>query len=140
MKIKDLTVAAQKFSTNAAAGSNNYKSGVQNNSTWQSRTEAAKDTWAAGVSAAASNGRFQKGVTSAGQAKWQSAAVSKGQARFQSAVTSDQARQQWQSGFQPYAQIIAALPSPPRGVRGSPGNYSAVQQIGDALHKQKVSG
>jgi len=138
VKVKDLGQSAKKFSTNASAGSQNYVSGVQSNQSWAQNTEAAAGTWASGVSAAAANGRFAKGVSKAGQAKWQSAAQSKGQSRFQSAVSSPQAQQNWQTGFQPYATVISALPPAPRGVRGSPQNYQIVQQIGDALHKAKV--
>jgi hypothetical protein len=138
MKVKDLGQAASKFATNASAGSANYSSGVQSNTSWAQNTEAAAPTWATGVSAAASNGRFARGVAKAGQAKWQSNSVSKGQSRFQSAVQSPQAKANWQSGFQPYATVIAGITQPPKGVRGSPGNYQIVQAIGDALHKAKV--
>lgn len=138
MKVKDLGLAAKKFATNASAGSANYATGVQNNQTWATNAEAAAPTWAAGVSAAASNGRFSKGVAKAGQAKWQTNAVKKGQGRFQQAVSTPEAMQNWQSGFSPYASVIAGITKPPKGVRGSPGNYAIVQAIGDALHKAKV--
>jgi hypothetical protein len=139
MKVKDLGQSAKKFSTNAQAGSANYATGVQNNQSWATQTEAAAPTWAQGVSAAASNGRFAKGVAKAGQAKWQQNSVQKGQSRFQSAVASPMAQQNWQAGFQPYASVIAGINKPPKGVRGSPGNYAIVQAIGDALHKAKQS-
>jgi hypothetical protein len=140
MKVKDLGQAAKKFSTNAANGSANYATGVQNNQSWATNTEAAAGTWAQGVSAAASNGRFQKGVSKAGQSKWQTNAVKKGQSRFQSAVSTPDAMANWQSGFSPYAAVIAGITKPPKGVRGSPSNYAIVQTIGDALHKAKIGG
>lgn len=138
MKVKDLGLAAKKYSVNAQAGSSNYASGVQANQSWATNTEAAAPTWSAGVQAAASSGRFAKGVAKAGQQKWQSNAVQKGQARYQTAVGSSQAQQNWQAGFQPYATIISGIPMAPRGVRGSPGNYQIVQTIGSALHAAKV--
>lgn len=52
--------------------------------------------------------------------------------------TNAQAQQNWQSGFQPYAAVIAGIIKPPRGVRGSLGNYAIVQTIGDKLHKEKA--
>jgi len=137
MKVKDLNQAAKKYSTNAQAGSANYATGVQANTTWATNTENAAPTWSAAVQAAASNGRFAKGVAKAGQAKWQSNAVAKGQSRFQTAVASAMSQQMWQTGFQPYATIIASIPKPPKGVRGSPGNYQIVQTIGSALHAAK---
>lgn len=140
MKVKDLGVAANKFGTNAAAGAPNYQAGVQNNNTWATNAAAAAPTWAAGVQAAAANGTFGKGVSKAGQGKWQANSVNKGVGRFQSAVTSPQAKAAWQAGFQPFATVLSSITVPPRGVRGSPGNYSIVQTIGDALHKAKVSG
>jgi hypothetical protein len=137
MKVKDLGLAANKFATNAASGANNYATGVRNNQNWASRTEAAAGTWAQGVQAAAANGRFAKNVAKAGQSKWQQSSVDKGQSRFQSAVTSASAKQNWQTGFSPYAAAINSIPDAPKGVRGSPQNYQIVQQIGDTLHKLK---
>jgi len=140
MNVKNLANAAKKFGTNAQAGSANYASGVQANQNWATNTAAASSTWAQGVTAAATNGSFEKGVSKAGQSKWQSGAVQKGQSRFQSAVAMPQTQQNWQTAFTPYAQVLQALPKPPKGVRGSPGNYAIVQSIGDALHKAKVGG
>lgn len=138
MKVKDLGTSAAKFGTNAAAGSNNYKAGVQANSDWASKTAGAEDTWGQGVQAAISSKRFSSGVNKAGQSKWQSNTVNKGQARFQQAVASDAAKQAWQAGFQPYATVLGGITVPPKGVKGSPNNYAIVQAIGDALHKAKV--
>lgn len=138
MKVKDLGLAAKKFGTNAAAGSANYVAGVQADNSWATNTAAASDTWASGVSAAAANGRFGKGVNKAGQGKWQSNTVSKGQSRFQQAVSQPAAQQNWQAGFQPYATVLGSITKPPKGVKGSPQNYAIVQTIGDALHKAKV--
>jgi hypothetical protein len=138
MRVKDLGMAAKKFGVNASAGSANYATGVQNNQDWASSTAAAAPTWAAGVQAAVSNGAFAKGIGKAGQAKWQSNAVTKGQPRFQQAVSTPAAQAAWQAGFAPFAQVLTGITLPPKGVRGSPSNYQAVQIIGDALHRAKV--
>jgi hypothetical protein len=140
MNVKNLANAAKKYGTNAQAGSANYATGVQSNQTWAQNTENAAPTWASAVQTAASNGRFAKGVAAAGQQKWQSNAVSKGQPRFQTAVASQMAQTNWQNGFQPYATILQSIPKPPKGVRGSPGNYAIVQTIGNALHAAKQGG
>ena len=140
MKVKDLGMAAKKFSTNASAGSPNYATGVQGNNDWAGNTAAAAPTWAQGVNQAAANGSFAKGVNKAGQAKWQGNSISKGQARFQTAVSTPAAQTAWQQGFQPYATVLGSITVPPKGVRGSPSNYQIVQTIGDALHKAKASG
>lgn len=138
MNVKNLANAAKKFGTNAQAGSANYASGVQANQSWMANTEAAAQTWAQGVQNAASNGAFGKGVSHAGQSKWQQGAIQKGQGRFQQAVALPQTQQNWQNGFQPYAQVLQGITKPPKGVRGSPGNYAIVQTIGNALHAAKV--
>jgi|SRR5208283_2744378 len=140
MKVKDLGTAAKKYATNAQAGSANYASGIQANQNWAQMTENAAPTWASAVQTAASNGKFAKGVAKAGQGKWQSNSVQKGQSRFQTAVASPQAQTAWQTGFGPYATILGGIPVPPKGVRGSPGNYAIVQTIGNALHAAKQSG
>lgn len=138
MNVKNLANAAKKYGTNAQAGSANYATGVQSNTTWLSNTEASSATWAQGVQSAAANGSFSKGVSKAGQSKWQTGAVQKGQSRFQSAVAMPQTQTNWQNGFQPYAQVLQGITKPPKGVRGSPGNYAIVQTIGNALHAAKV--
>lgn len=138
MKVKDLGTAAKKYSTNAQAGSANYASGVQANQSWATNTENAAPTWSAAVQTAANNGRFAKGVAKAGQQKWQTNAVQKGQSRYQTAVASPQSQTNWQTGFQPYATVLSSIPVPPKGVRGSPGNYQIVQTIGNALHAAKA--
>jgi hypothetical protein len=138
MNVKNLGNAAKKYSINAQAGSVNYATGVQANTSWMANTESAASTWAQGVQNAASNGHFAKGVAKAGQSKWQTGAVQKGQGRFQTAVATPQAQQNWQTNFQPYAQVLTGIPKPPKGVRGSPGNYAFVQTIGNALHAAKV--
>jgi hypothetical protein len=138
MKVRDLSTAAKKFGTNASAGSGNYVQGVQNSAGWAAPTEAAQATWAAGVSAAAGNGSFAKGVAKAGDAKWKANVQSKGQSRYQQAVSSPTAQTNWSQGFQPYASTLSGMTLPPRGVKGSPANIQRVQAISDALHKQKV--
>lgn len=138
MKVKDLGTAAKKFGTNASAGSANYATGVQSDTSWATNTANAASTWGQGVQAAVSSGSFAKGVSKAGQSKWQSAAVQKGQSRFQQAVSTPAAQQNWQAGFQPYATVLSSITVPPKGVKGSPQNYAIVQTIGDALHKAKV--
>jgi hypothetical protein len=138
MKVKDLGTAAKKFGTNASAGSANYATGVQADTSWAANTSAAATTWGQGVQQAVSSGAFAKGVNKAGQSKWQSNAVSKGQSRFQQAVSTPAAQQNWQAGFQPYATVLQSITVPPKGVKGSPQNYAIVQTIGDALHKANV--
>jgi hypothetical protein len=140
MKVRDLGLAQKKFATNGAAGSGNYAAGVQGNQNWATQTEAAEPTWSAGVSAASSQKRFSRGVAKAGQGKWQANAVRKGQPRFQQAMSDPQTANNWNTQFAPYAQVIAGITKPPKGVRGSPSNYAIVQQIGDALHQKKVNG
>lgn len=138
MRVRDLNQAAQKFSTNGAAGSNNYKLGVQANNTWAQNTEAAAPTWQQGVTAPGAADRYKNRVAKAGQGKWQSRAAGVGQQRFQTAMSDANTRSNWQNAFQPFATVLASIPVPPKGVRGSPSNYQIVQTIGDALHKAKL--
>lgn len=140
MKVRDLTTAAAKFSTNAQAGANNYANGVSATTNWASQTEAAEGTWKAGVAAAANAGRFGKGVSKAGDGKWKAGVQAKGKDRYTTSVGSPQAKANWQAGFGPYAQVLGSLTLPPKGVKGSPSNYDAVKAVGDALHQKKING
>lgn len=138
MKVRDLNVAAKKLQQNGSAGSANYLSGVQSNTNWAQQTEASAPNWAAGVQAAVSSGKFSKGVAKTGQSGWQQGVQSKGQANFQASMSRPATTAKWLSNFQPFATALAGITAPPKGVRGSPGNYGIVQTIGDTLHKVKA--
>lgn len=135
--VKSVATASDKWVRRAGQSAPDYQKGVQSPRTsWQEATLAASDAQAAGVQQAISEGRFEKGVSAAGNAKWQRKATTVGAQRFGPGVAA--AKGDYESGFSPYAAVIQGVTLPPRGPKGDPRNYERVQQIGDALHNAKT--
>jgi len=135
--IKPTSVSADKWVRRAGQAGPDYARGVQNPRTsWAEATAAAADAQAAGIQAALANNSFEKGVQKAGNAKWQRKAATVGAQRFGPGVAA--AKGDYESGFAPYAAVIAGVTLPPRGAKGDPRNYERVTAIGQALHDAKV--
>lgn len=139
IQTKDINAVAAKWAQRAAAAGPDYTAGVKApRRDWQSNTEAASDSWGAGVNQAVANGSFKRGVAKAGNAKWQANAVAKGGTRYSQGVSVGQPN--FASGFGPMLSVIQAVQLPPRQPRGSPGNIQRVSAVNDALHKAKLAG
>lgn len=138
-QVKSASDSAQKWATRAAAAGGDYKKGVANpKRSWAQSTADAEEAYQQGVTEAASQGRFSKGVQAAGDGKWSRKAQTVGAARFGQGVQA--AKGDYQAGFAPYAQVIESVTLPPRGPKGSPSNYQRTQAVGEALHAAKVGG
>jgi hypothetical protein len=136
MKTKDLSSIAEKFATVTPQRADQYAMGVQNPKTdWAQATAAAEENYKSAVTAAASAGRFGKGVRKAGSAKWQKGATEKGPTRFAAGVSL--AKDAFQTGFAPFHQVLAALTLPPRFSRRDPRNLNRVGAVATALGKAK---
>ena len=139
MKIRPVSDIASKWVKRAGAAIEEYASGVANpKKDWKTETMAAEAAYKAGVTAAATAGRFGKGVASAGTEKWSKGATEKGAARFGPGVAI--AESAYNTGFSPYASVIAGLTLPPRGPKGDPRNIERVRTVAAALRTKKVSG
>ena len=125
---------AQKWATRAAAAGGEYASGAASpRRSWQASAAASKDNYAAGVNTAISEGRYEKGISKAGDAKWNKGIQEKGRARYQQGVGIAQA--EYQAGYAPYAAKLGSVTLPPRGPKGT--NYGRVQAVGEALREAK---
>ena len=139
IKIKAIADIAEKYSRVTPAREADYKAGVSDTAVdWQTPTAAAAETWADGVQGAITNKTFSKGVEEAGTAKWRRKVTGPGVARWGAGVRDGAV--DYKDGFTPYRDEIASLSLDPKYKRGDPRNYVRVQQVGDALHKKKVSG
>jgi hypothetical protein len=138
-KIRSAEEIAAKYARVTPARATDYAEGVKSpKKSWSAEAKAAKDAWAQGVQEAIASGRFEKGVTKAGDAKWQQKAVEIGTTRWGAGVTA--AKSDYQSGFAPYQAVIASTELPPKGAKGDPRNFDRVVKLGTALHQKKVSG
>jgi len=135
--VKSLDRISQKWITVCQTSQNSYEDGVRNpRKDWAENTVKAASSYAAGVQAAVSSGRFAKGVASAGTSKWQTNAITKGPGRWAEGVRL--AQDNYERGFAPYRAIIEGLKLPDRGPVGDPININRVRVIADALHKEKL--
>lgn len=137
INIKPLASIVTKYVQRASAAGQAYIDGVNNpKQDWAQSTAASAQSWAAGVQAAITDGRFVNGVNSAGDAKWAQKSTSIGAQRYPSGVTAGQ--QAYSTGIQPFLQALSALNLPPRGPKGDPANTNRVTAVDTALRNLKL--
>lgn len=137
--IKSASEIAEKWSRVTPGRQSDYEAGVKTpTKDWAGQTEAAADNWADGVSKAAANKSFSKGVRKAGTAKWQRKVVEVGVGRWGPGVRAASA--DYQTGFEPYQAVISQTSLPPRYPKGDPRNIDRVARIASALHQKKLTG
>ncbi len=134
--VKPLGDISEKYVRITSGRSQDYTTGIQRTppDKWQSRTIAAQPAWQQGVTQAAAENRFATGVDGKGP-KWQRKAATVGSQRFGPGVAA--AREDYQAGFAPYAQILSGLTLTPRGPRGDPRNLQRVAEIMTALNAHR---
>jgi hypothetical protein len=129
---------ASKWARRAASASGEYEAGVRGTTrSWATAAKAGENNYKTAVTAAASGGRYGKGVDRAGDAKWKRGAVEKGPARFAQGV--GVAEKDYSDQMAPYLSAISSVDLPARGPAGSEGNYARVSAIGKALRQLKQS-
>ena len=135
--IKSASEIASKWSRVTPQRSQDYQEGVSNpKKDWATETAAAEATYVSGVTEAAGQGRFGKGVREAGTEKWKKNALEKGVSRWPAGVA--QGADEYQKNFAPYVDVISRTSLPKRGPRGSAQNYARSREMGQALHEAKT--
>ena len=138
-EIRPLSMIRDKWTRVTPQRTEDYKIGIQNpRRDWEEEATAAKDNWKAGVDAAAAKDMFAKGVREAGTAKWRDRAMKKGPSRFAEGVYI--AGPDYEKGFAPYREAIAAVDLGPRFPRRDPRNIERVKKVVEALIAKKVGG
>lgn len=135
--VKSTDRIAAKWARVTPQRTEDYSAGVQQPRTpWAAAAAAANDRYKAGVTEAASQNRFVKGINAAGDARWQQKALAKGPSRFAEGVA--MSGPDYQAAVQPYIDTIASTQLPPRGPKGDPRNLLRVAAISTALRKRKT--
>ena len=135
-KVRNAGGVADKWANKTASSSGEYEQGIRNpRSSWAAGAQAAKDAYKAGVTQAASSGRYEKGVAAAGDATWQEGAMNVGVGRFASGVQAGQGK--YASRVDKYLRVIEATLLPPRQSKGSPANLQRVAIMAEALRKAR---
>ncbi len=137
--IKSLSQSSDKWKRRAAVAGPDYLAGVQNpKRSWSDAAASAEGNYKQGVTAAATQGRFSRGVKRAGDQAWKAGASNKGPARFAEGV--GLAVDDWQRGFAPYQSAIEAIKLPDRAPAGDPRNIQRVVAVATALRALKEKG
>ena len=130
--MKSLEETSKKWATVTPQRSGEFEAGVRNpKRDWATTTAAAEDAYKAGVTKAASEGRFGRGVRSAGNAKWQDGAISKGVVRWGPGVAAGQGN--YQAGFSPYHNALSSKTLSPRYAKRDPRNLQRVKDVVDVM-------
>ncbi len=139
MDIKAISAIAEKYARVTPQRAGDYVEGVRTTPVdWSKVTQAAGPTYAAGVQAAITGKRFEKGVASAGTERWRAKSVDVGSSRWGPGVQAGAG--DYAARFSPYADTLAKLTLPARFPTGDPRNYQRVQAIGEALFKKRTVG
>lgn len=134
---KSASEVAQKYVERAGAASGDYVEGAQSTTKDQAAAAiAAKGNYAAGVQAAITAGRYEKGLQKSGKSGWLRGVTEKGANRFAEGVASGAGNYATESGK--YDGARSAANSLPRGPKGSEANFARSKAVGQALRKQKV--
>lgn len=135
--VKSLDKISAKWAEVSQRSQGAYEDGVRNpRGDWAKNTAAAANSYAAGVQAAVSSGRFAKGVAKAGNSKWQQNAIEKGPGRWAEGIRLSQSA--YERGFAPYRTVLENLQLPSRGPVGDPANINRVKAVAEALHKERL--
>jgi len=136
-EIKALSAIRDKWQRVTPGRTEDYKLGIQHpKRSWEEEAEAGKENWKAGVDAAHANDLFARGVRAAGDSKWRERALKKGPGRFAEGVYI--AGPDYEKGFAPYREAIAAVDLGPRFPKRDPRNLERVRRVVEALIEKKV--
>jgi len=130
--VPPIASVAAKWARRVGGATEDYTAGISRASgKWQPAAAAANSNYVAGVNAAASAGRYAKGVNRAGDAKWQRKSKDVGSQRYGPGAAA--AEGDFSTALGPVLEVIGRTDLPPRGVRGAPGNLARVGAIANAL-------
>jgi hypothetical protein len=136
MRVKPLASIVAKWAQNASNAGGAYKDGVSASTDWAANTALSANNWQVGVSQAAADGRFEKGVTAAGNATWQQGAINKGAGRYGPGVSL--AKDKFGKGITSVVQALTNLTLPAKFPKGDPQNVNRVQAVVTTLRNLKL--
>lgn len=123
-----------KWQRRAAVAAPDYQNGVANpRVAWDVASKAGENNYKTAVTQAASQGRYGRGISDAGNQRWLDGAMKKGPGRFVEGV--NVAGPSFQAAIGQVLSTIESVTLPARGPKGSPQNYQRVAPIGDALRR-----
>jgi len=134
--IRSIEAIAKKWADVTPMRSGDYAAGIANpKRSWAVATKEAEKSYEDGVAKSIARKAFGKGVVKAGDEKWSRKAMVNGTRNWGPGVA--EAKGDYQAGFGPYREVIAAVKLAPRYARRDPRNLQRVKDICDALSAKK---
>ena len=136
--IRSIDSISKKWAEVTPMRAADYEAGIRNpRRSWATATKNAEPAFEDGIRQAIGRKAFGKGVGRVGDEKWQRKALTRGVANWGPGVAD--AEGDFNAGFAPYREAIAAVKLPPRYARRDPRNLARVKAIVDALVAKKES-
>lgn len=137
--VKPMEKIREKWTRVTPMRGDDYRDGIENpRRDWDDAARAAEPAWTQGVTQAAQEKRYGRGVQKVGSEKWRRKALAVGVSRFGEGVRV--AGPDYEAGFAPYRAVIERVTLPPRGPKGDPKNIERVAAIARALYEAKTKG
>ncbi len=131
-EVKPLDRVVRRWSQRASAAASDYEEGTAGKGQkWASNAVAAENNYVQGVTQAAQQKRYSRGIQKAGAAAYEAGVREKGVQRYPTGIAA--AQDKYQARIAEVLQTIQAVQLPPKGPKGSPQNYNRVAAIGNAL-------
>lgn len=138
VKFRDLADSAKKFATNGQNAAPLYsKNAMAAAPDWHAQTMASEENYKAGVTRAANEGRFGRGVAKAGAETYRSGVATVGQNRFSEGMS--KGAPTWSAEFGKVASVVAGKDIGPRGITGSQENKNRAANMADAWRAARMS-
>ena len=136
-EIKSAADIGAKYSRITSGRSSDFAAGVKApRRSWATGAKNGAQNYKDGVTKAANDGRFEKGVVAAGDDKWSRKTTDVGVARWAPGVQAGQ--KDYVAAMAPVVDTIAKVQLSPRYPKGDPRNYQRVADIGNALTAMKT--
>ncbi len=136
--IRSIDFIAKKWADVTPQRSGDYAAGIDNpRRSWAKATAEAEKAYEDGVAKSIARKSFGKGVTKAGDEKWHRKASVNGVRNWGPGVA--EAQGDYQAGFAPYRDAIAAVKLSPRYANRDPRNLNRVKDVVDALVAKKLA-
>ena len=130
--IRSIDSISKKWAEVTPLRAGDYEAGIRNpRVSWMIATGNAEGAYEDGVRASITRKAFGKGVKLAGDSKWQRKSLTRGVPNWGPGVAD--AEGDYNAGFAPYREAIAACKLPPRYARRDPRNLARVKAVNDAL-------
>jgi hypothetical protein len=136
--VKPVSQVVEKWARRVAGASQDYEmAAAAAGDVWQRNATAGAGNYQAGVTQAAAQGRYAKGISRVTSSKFVRGVREKGAARFGAGAAAGQP--DFQAGIAPVLEVIGRVDFPPRGARGAESNLARVRAVATALRNFATS-